>query len=298
MSEYETETFSRSTLAEIARDSGAEGSAVDRAIRALDQAIVRAGETVRSDEPVNVNKDFELSPDGSVEFVGPADASGRRRELKVEEANLSDAQFAVTDGTAEAFARLDEPTAERLFIASTDNTGATLYETKALEEQVARIEGPDLEAVDQVVTAFASIGPDDIATLRERGTLDQWSEPAENREERQARRQTRDAARDAAEAAGIDLDEFDVAAAYGPDADPGTVVIQDKDTNQTRRIDPDEDLGDAIDQQTDGGSFEPTSSSSSNDATSPGTSVDDLGGGRLAAIAAIGAAILYGVTQS
>jgi len=294
---YEPETFPRSTLRDVVERAGVGGDDIGDAIRNLDAAIQRAGETVRDDEPVNVARDFAISADGSVEFVGPADASGRRRDLKVEEANLSDAQFAVTDGTAEAFARLDDPTADRLFIAGTENTGATLYETDALEEQVARIEAPGIEAVDQVVTAVASIGPDDVATLRERGALDEWSEPAENREERQTRRQTRNAARDAAEAAGVDLDEFDVGAAHGPDADPGTVVIQDKDTGRTRRIDPDEDLGDAIAEQTDGGSFEPTSSSS-NDARSPRPSVDDLGGGRLAAIAAIGAAILYGVTQS
>jgi len=114
----------------------------------------------------------------------------------------------------------------------------------------------------------------------------------EQQSDARARRQNREAAREAAESADVDLNEF------GTDARAdGTIVLQDRDTGRTRTIDPDEDLGDAIDQQTDGGSFEPTSSSS-NDARSPRPSVDDLGGGRLAAIAAIGAAILYGVTQS
>jgi len=293
---YQPETFPRATLRDVVERAGVGGDDVGEAIRNLDAAIQRAGETVREDEPVNVARDFAISADGSVEFVGPADASGRRRDLKVEEANLSDAQFAVTDGTAEAFARLDDPTADRLFIASTDNTGATLYETKALEEQVARIEGPDLEAVDQVVTAFASIGPDDIATLRERGTLDQWSEPAANREERQTRRQTREAARDAAEAAGIDLDEFDVTAAYGPDADSGDVVIQDKDTGQTRRIDADTSggIGEALDAETSGGEFVADAA----DPAAGATSADGLGARAVAVIVLLLGAIAAAVGWS
>jgi len=134
---------------------------------------------------------------------------------------------------------------------------------------------------------------EDAATRLTADALGDAPDLAERMAERRDRIDNREAARDAAEAAGVDVEEFNIDAR----AD-GTVVLQDRDTNQTRTIDPDEDLGDAINQQTDGDSFEPTSSSSSNDATSPGPSVDDLGGSRVAAAVALGAAILFGMTQS
>jgi hypothetical protein len=89
----------------------------------------------------------------------------------------------------------------------------------------------------------------------------------------------------------------------------GTLILQDPETNRTRTIEAGsgesgiysavESLGSSDSKTTStGDSFDPTASSSSSDATSPGPSVDDLGGGRLAAAVAIGAAILYGATQS
>jgi len=107
--------------------------------------------------------------------------------------------------------------------------------------------------------------------------------------ERQARTETRQAARDAAEAAGVDSDEFGIDAR----AD-GTIVLQDRDTNQTRTIDPDEDLGDAIYQQTDGGEFVADAA----DPAAGATSGDGLGARVVAAVVLLLGAIAAAVGWS
>jgi pyruvate/2-oxoglutarate dehydrogenase complex dihydrolipoamide acyltransferase (E2) component len=201
---------------------------------------------------------------------------------------LDTAEFAVTSGEFDPSAAA--PESESAFI--TDVNGRlrlTQYQTSAKENKLFSLGFPDESELQDFV--------DNIRALRsgavESPQFERSADVVERTAERRERRDVREAAREAAREAGVDLDEFGIDAR----AD-GTIVLQDRDTNQTRTIDPDEDLGNAIAEQTDGDSFEPTSSSSSIDTISNVPSVDDLGGGRLAAIAAIGAAILYGATQS
>jgi hypothetical protein len=224
---------------------------------------------------------FELSGtalEGSE--IGTSDGFGFQTEIA---ANFDGDVDVFTSADAEAF------TDDRLFIVNGtgDQSTVSLYETEAREKLLGEAILRDAGDVSEFVDRLRTTTTDDLDALG----IETVGPSQQTRESRQ-RRETREAARDAAEDAGVDLEEFGIDAR----AD-GEVIVQDRDTNQTRTIDPDEDLGDAIADQTDGGSFEPTSSSST-DTTSNVPSVDDLGGGRLAAIVAIGAAVLYGVTQS
>jgi len=84
--------------------------------------------------------------------------------------------------------------------------------------------------------------------------------------------------------------------------DATEIVVVDNETNESRTVEFDGNLT-RSDTPLDLGSDEittldPDSSARSNDTTSNVPSVDNLGGGRLAAAVAIGAAIIYGVTQS
>jgi hypothetical protein len=93
----------------------------------------------------------------------------------------------------------------------------------------------------------------DDSTLSETTVADIGQDAAlvERREESIDRQRARESARDAAEAAGVDLDEFGIDAR----AD-GSVILQDRETGQTRTIDADTDgLGAALEAETSGGEF-------------------------------------------
>lgn len=125
--------------------------------------------------------------------------------------------------------------------------------------------------------------------------------PQDQRAER--RRELRDDVDEALESAGYDPERWNTDAR----AD-GTLILQDPESNKTKTIEPDsgesgidsavESLGSSSDSSTSNDTYNPDQSASSDNTNSPGPSVDDLGGGRLAAIAAIGAAILYEAIQS
>jgi pyruvate/2-oxoglutarate dehydrogenase complex dihydrolipoamide acyltransferase (E2) component len=102
----------------------------------------------------------------------------------------------------------------------------------------------------EFVDAVETLG-EDAAAIPTDALDDAPGVAAELRESRQ-RREARETARDAAEAAGVDLDEFGIGA-----TDEGEVIVQDRDTGQTRTIDADTSggLGAAIDTETSGGGF-------------------------------------------
>jgi len=124
----------------------------------------------------------------------------------------------------------------------------SLYESGERSDLQGSIMFEDAEDVEPFLSALSNLpeGVDPSAALEGSDAI----EAATGRSRQ--RRRILEAGREAAEAAGVDLDEFDVGATA-----EGEVILQDEDTGRTRTIDADTSggLGAALDAETSGGEF-------------------------------------------
>jgi hypothetical protein len=143
---------------------------------------------------------------------------------------------------------------ERTFTSrQNDRVSVTLYDA----DRTRPVEGvPTIEflgdsgerPVREFLAALRTVGPESV----DPDAIGRSEELIRRAAERDVRRETRQAGREAAEAAGVDLNEFDVGATA-----EGEVILQDEDTGRTRTIDADAPggVGSAIDAATGDGQF-------------------------------------------
>jgi hypothetical protein len=209
-------------------------------------------------------------------------------------------------GVSEKIANRD--TAGSVYRLLTDSGTVSAGDIGAELLQDAGVQEPDVSTDYEAVADRLGVEVEALPFIND-GVVDpdrigNWQGATTEASERKGERAAaREAAREVADDAGIDMDEYAVDATGG-----GDVIVQDRDTNRTERIEPDtgesgidfavESLASSSDSSTSNDTYNPDESASSGNTNSPGPSVDDLGSGRLAAAVAIGAAILYGVTQS
>jgi len=193
-------------------------------------------------------------------------------------------------GDADVFtsADADELLGEELYIVNMPGgqSSVSLYETADREELLGEATLRDASAVSEFVDRLRTTTTDDLDALGIEAVG-----PSEQTRESRQRRETRQAGREAAEAAGVDLDEFDVGATA-----EGEVILQDEDTGRTRTIDADTSggLGAALDAETSGGEFVADAADSAAGSTSAG----GLGARAVAAIVLLLGAIAAAVGWS
>jgi len=258
---------------------------------------------IGEDEDVTLREYSELDPVAS-------DATSRLANLE-NVAIAAGGPTAATNQTAKdvvsKLAAVDL-SSDRLFVTNAPGNAAagrslSLYPTEQRDSSpLGSLLFEDRGGLSTVLSTLSDVSSEDVQRLDNSEIIsgpsgsafsDDVSSAAETAE---TRRQLRDRLDQTLEAEGYEPDRWNTDAR----AD-GTLILQDPETNQTRTIDPDDDLGSAISEQTADGSFETTSSSSSTSASRSSSSmpsVDDLGGSRVAAAVALGAAILFGMTQS
>lgn len=191
----------------------------------------------------------------TIEYSGETSAAETYGEALTE---LGDDVRVSGDGVLDRLRKLGSGAldAENVFTTNAPgNTEAeynlTVYESGDYTDRVGSVTFEDDADVTPFLNAVAG-APGDVA-----GYIEGSAAIEEAAARRDARRETRETARDAAEAAGVDLEEFEVAAAYGEDLEPGTVTVRDRDTGETRRIAADAPggVGSAIDAATGDGQF-------------------------------------------
>jgi hypothetical protein len=152
-----------------------------------------------------------------------------------------------------ALAGIDEGS-DRLFISNVNGRlSLSAYETADRENRVGSVvidEDAIPNAPTRLLNSLRDLGPE--AARAAAAGVETDAELAEAAADREARRETREAAEDAAAAAGVDLDEFGIGATA-----EGDVIVQDRDSGRTRRIDADAPggVGSAINAATGDGQF-------------------------------------------
>jgi hypothetical protein len=223
--------------------------------------------------------------DSGTTVESPGD-SARLRQLFADAGVTGDNVEAVLEAIA------NEADGERYFTTNAPGNAAaersiTLYESENRENIVGNVLIGDEQFSAAIGETLREAGPDAIPD----GESFSAGDIQDATQDARSRTANREAARKAAEGAGVDLEEFGIDAR----AD-GTVVLQDRDTGQTRTIDADtsDGLGAALDAETSGGEFIADAA----DPAARGTSGGGLGARAVAAIVLLLGAIAAAVGWS